>query len=577
MSLGSAIQIARSALATSQVGIQIAGNNMANAATPGYTRQVALLQGLPGQRSDPFRIGTGVGVAGVNRQIDEALQRRLWNGISGEHARAQQANILQQLESSLNELTGFDLSSELSGFFNGWSEASRLLESGAVVIEQGDKLAGFIRSLRDDMTRLRRQVETDIDNAVNRADAILDEIATLNATITSAEGGAGTANALRDQRDALASELSTLGDVNVVEDPQGNFDVLVGSTPVVLAGTSRGIAVSRETDGDVETVSVVVEANGDPLPVTGGKIGGLLASRDGAIDRAIAALDTAAAQLIFQVNRLHSTGTDGVGLSTNTADRQVIPGDRTLAFNDPENRTFADLPFSAENGGFYINVTNSSTGASERVFVEVDLDGIDDTGVAGFGDDTTPEDLRAALDGVEGITASWTGDGKLRLDGDTGFTFSFEDDTSGALAVMGVNSFYQGTDAKTIGVRQDLIDSPALLMLGRMEDGAFIENGTALAVAGLQNTELDELGGRSISGSWRDAVQRVGVGTSSAITEADAARVVRESLDAQRGAVSGVSIDEESINLLNYQRQFQAAAQLITAADELLQTLINLT
>lgn len=577
MSLGSAIQIARSALATSQVGIQIAGNNMANAATPGYTRQVALLQSLPGLRSDPFRIGQGVGVADVNRQIDEALQRRLWNGISGEHARAQEASILQQLESSLNELTGFDLSSELSGFFNSWSEASSLLDSGAVVIEQGDKLAGFIRSLRDDMVRLRRQVETDIDNAVNRADAILDEIASLNATITGAEGGSGTANALRDQRDQLVSELSTLVDVNVVEDPQGNYDVLVGSTPVVLAGTSRGIAVSRETDGDTETVRVVVEANGDPLPVTGGKIGGLLASRDGSIDRALSDLDAATAQLIFEVNRLHSTGTDGVGLTTNTATLQVPTADRTLAFNDPNNQTLAGLPFRAENGGFYVNVTNSATGATERVFIEVDLDGIDSTGVAGFGDDTTPEDLRAALDAVDGITATWGSDGKLQIDGDTGFTFSFEDDTSGALAVLGVNAFYEGIDAKTIAVRQELVDSPALLMLGRMDDGTFIENGTALEIATLENRELDALGGRSVTGSWRDAVQRVGVSTSSAITEADAARVVRESLDAQRGAVSGVSIDEESINLLNYQRQFQAAAQLITAADELLQTLINLT
>ena len=61
-----------------------------------------------------------------------------------------------------------------------------------------------------------------------------------------------------------------------------------------------------------------------------------------------------------------------------------------------------------------------------------------------------------------------------------------------------------------------------------------------------------------------------------AANRADATRLVRESLDAQRQAVSGVSLDEESINLLNYQRQYQGAARFISVIDELTQTLLGL-
>jgi flagellar hook-associated protein 1 FlgK len=80
----------------------------------------------------------------------------------------------------------------------------------------------------------------------------------------------------------------------------------------------------------------------------------------------------------------------------------------------------------------------------------------------------------------------------------------------------------------------------------------------------------------SASRFWSDSVEAVASKASIARTNADAGQVVRQSLEAQRASLSGVSVDEESINLLNYQRQFQGAAQVISTADELLQTLISI-
>ncbi|MCA9302865.1 MAG: hypothetical protein KC996_01950, partial [Phycisphaerales bacterium] len=96
MSLTSAINIARSALFTSQIGLNVTAQNMANVATPGYARQVAMLQAIRGQVTDPHMIGAGVAVASVRRQIDESLQKRLWNGISNEFSTAQQLNAMNQ-------------------------------------------------------------------------------------------------------------------------------------------------------------------------------------------------------------------------------------------------------------------------------------------------------------------------------------------------------------------------------------------------------------------------------------------------------------------------------------------------
>ncbi|MEZ6318171.1 MAG: flagellar hook-associated protein FlgK [Phycisphaerales bacterium] len=576
MSLINALEIARSALTASQVGLQVSGNNMANAATPGYSRQVVLYKGIPGAQADVFRVGRGVGVASVQRKVDEALQRRLWSGISDEFSAAKRTSIFDQLEGIFNELTGYDLSTELGSFFNTWSEVSSVLDSGTVVIQQGSKMAAFIRSMRGDMENLRSQVENELDANVTRANDLLGDIANLNRTITQAEVGGNQASTLRDQRDQLIGELSTLIDVHAVEDAQGNLDVLVGSTPVILAGESRGLDIERVADGDNLEIRIVVGADREPLPATSGTIGGLLEARDGTIDQAIADLDQLSAQIIFQVNKLHSTGTDGDGLLFADSDLQVPTADRTLAFNDPNNETFSDLPFHAENGGFYVNVTNSATGSTDQVWIDVDLDGLTNAGLAGYDDDTTPEDIRAALDAIDGITATWSPDGRLTVEADTGYSFSFQDDSSSVLGVMGVNAFFTGTSGQDIAVRQSLLDDPQNLMLGRIVDGQFVENGTALQIAGLQDSKLEDLGDRSVLRFWTDRVQGVATKASTAASDAEAAKLVRESLETQNAAVSGVSLDEESVNLLTYQRQFQGAAQLVNIANEMFNTLLSI-
>jgi len=578
MSLSSAIYIARSALTTSQIGIQVAGQNLANIATPGYTRQLAALSPIQSRASGRFLIGQGVQVTGVRRQINEAIQRRLWAGVSDETAKFTRFNFTSQVEGLLNELSGYDLSSELSGFFNAWSEIANLAGTPAGVVEQADKLAGFVRSLRQDLGQLRRQVEDEIDASVVRADAVLDEIAALNREIQTFEGPGGTASSLRDQRDTLITELAGLIDITTVEDPQGNLDILVGSTPIVLGGVSRGLDVKRVTDPSTQTVSVsvVVEADGEPLGVRDGSIGGLLATRNDAIDETIDRLDTLASQLIFHVNSVHATGRNADQLTQTLSNLRVGAASRNVAINDPNNDAFDDLPFQASNGSFFVEWTNTQTGATGRVQIEVDLDGITDAGTPGTADDTTPEEIRAAIDAIDGVTASWDAEGRLSITSDTGYEFSFADDSSNILGVMGVNSFFVGEDSSDIGVRQALLDDPTRVMIGRSVNGNFVENANALALAELQDFPVAAFGGIGFKKFWLDHVQHVGTQTSAAQTQATSAAFVRESLQAQRDSVSGVDADEESVNLIMYQQAYNGAAKLIQIANDMLTQLQEL-
>lgn len=577
MSLTAAMLIGRSALTASQLGIQVSGNNIANVGTPGYNRQVAYLEPVGGSTYDiSSRSGRGVNVRDVRRQIDAALQNRLFNGVADEAAAGQQLQTLSSLESTLGELSGNDFTTQLQSFFSVWSERANLSKSSSVVIQQATKIAEFLRRTRNDISALRNQIDAQLASGADRANELLSSISKLNLQIANSEAGQGVANSLRDQRDQSVSELSKLVDLTVVDQANGSVNILIGSTPVILAGQTRGLKLELVDNNGTLEASLKTTDNGETLPVQSGTLGALLSDRKTSVDQAAAALDNVASQLIFQVNKLHATGTNKDGLTSALGSLAFATSDRTLSLNNPTNNATNKLPFKPTSGGFYVTVKENSTGTTQTVRINVDLDGVNNLGLPGYTDDTTPENIRAALGSIPGLSATFDAEGKLQVNAQTGFSFSFSDDTSGALAVMGVNGFFTGSSASDINVRSELQADPSKLQVGRIVDGKFVENATALELAKLQSKTLSDLQNRSILGTWTDTVQGVGVATAAAKTASGAASAVRESLDAQRSAVSGVSLDEESLNLLNYQRQYQAGARVIDVSNQLLQTLMQL-
>lgn len=136
MSLNAALNIGQSALSASSLGIQIAGNNIANVSTPGYSRQLARLVPLRGDSSS-WNVGSGVGIAAVQRQVDEAIEARLRTSTASAAYASAQSTIYSQVEDTLGELGKNDLSSQLSSFFSAWSERANQTNSNSSVVQQG--------------------------------------------------------------------------------------------------------------------------------------------------------------------------------------------------------------------------------------------------------------------------------------------------------------------------------------------------------------------------------------------------------------------------------------------------------
>lgn len=364
---------------------------------------------------------------------------------------------------------------------------------------------------------------------------------------------------MRDRRDETLAELSQYFELSTYEQTDGTVDVLVDSIPVVMGGTSRGIGLEQETVNDQVELRVRLKHDGTEMTQPGALIGALLEGREDTLNTVIGQLDQVTQQLIFETNKLHATGTNLDGLTHATSTLVVSGTDRELSLADASNASIADLPFDVKNGGFYIHVTNQSTGITNQIRIDIDLDNITDAGGQGSDDDTSVDDIIAAINTIDGVSAGYNAAGQFEVSADTGFSFAFADDSSNVLAVLGVNSFFKGTNASSIGVRNDLLEEPSKLVTGKLENGEFVENGTALGIAQLGSQTLETLGGESIRSHWLNAVSGVAVSADSARVRAEASSIVRESVQNQRDAISGVNLDEEAIDLLTYQRQYQAA------------------
>jgi flagellar hook-associated protein 1 FlgK len=578
MGLTSALRIGQSALSASQLGVQVTGNNMANLATPGYARRSLLL--TPLESADPFQrlqAGSGVGAQSLTRVIDEAVLARLRGQIARESEANQVVQSLGALESAIGELSETGLTTQLTEFFGAWSDRSTLVASDGVVVQQAQTLVSNIKRLRADLVDQKTQTDGLLDTLVPRVDDLLTQVADINKDVARAKVGGGDTSTLQDQRDRVLDELASLIDVNTVERSSGAVDVYVGSTPMVLAGQSRGIELRRVAVDGRTQVSLRSKADGSELPAMSGQVGALLEARDNAVGRTIEQLDRLAAELIFQTNQIHATATGADGLREATSQLRVPPEDRLLPLNGPANPSTAELPFEIRNGSLLVHVRNPASGTSEATRIEIDLDGLGSDSSATTLDDTSLEAIRQALDGVEGIRADFTAGGRLRVQGENGARFSFSEDSSGVLGAIGMNAFFEGTGAGDIAVRQDLAADPALLQVGRIgADGEFRENAAALDMAKLQDRGFEALSGQGLNGFWTTVAGDVGAQTDAALTNAQAAAVVRESIEAQRAAVSGVSLDEEAINLVTYQQAYQGAARFISVVDQLHQELLSI-
>ena len=565
MSLFASIQQSANALTVAQLGLNVTGNNIANANTPGYIRQELLQTPAIGYRYGDVIIGYGVRAQGVVQKIDNFLTEQLRQTGSNLASSEALGDIYNQIEAAFSELGDNDLSTELSNFSN--SIQDMLNQPGndslrRLVIERGKSLTGQVRSLSGQMQSLTANLNSEIQSASGEINRLTDRLAKLNQRIVQMEGGrtvGSDAVGLRDERLKVLNDLASYVDIRAVEQPSGSVTVYVGGEYLVADGIQRPVTYAvTQIDGESRP-EVRLQDTDSPLQVSGGRLKGLYDARDGAAAQASGDLDNFARNLIEQFNRIHTQGQGLEGYQTLTTDN--VADDTTAPID------LAGYTTKIQNGSFQLVVHDLESGRDQTSTIRIDLKGTTS--------DTTLEDIRDQINAISGMSASITSDGGLKLDtSNPKLRFAFANDDSGFLTAAGLNTFFTGDSAATLQVNQNVIDNPRLMAASLSGIGGGTENAVKLAQA--FDAPLDKLNGKSIKQDYEDFVVRVTQEINVQQGTTDGLRNFYKTLESKNMAVSGVNLDEEAIKMIFYQRAFQASSRVIKASSEMLDTLVNL-
>jgi flagellar hook-associated protein 1 FlgK len=564
MSLLSSIQLAGNSLQAAQVGLQVAGQNISNADTPGYIREVVNYSPAPGQRIGGLVEGMGVEVSGISQQVNTFIQQELRNANSGAAGTAVQQQTYQQLEGLMNELGDTGINTDLTNFFssinnvlNDPSDVSTL----NLAVLQGQTLTGDINQLAEQVQQSRQDIDTQVSSSASDINSLVDQIATLNVQIANTTGGSpnNAAVGLTDQQDQALDSLSNLIGIKVQTQPDGEVNVYAGGDYLVFNGETHHVDVTQSTDRGTTVSTLTMADSNAPLALGNGQVAGLVASRDTILGGFLDQLNSFAGTLANEFNKVYASGQGLSGYQTVTSERGV----------DDPNQPLDDtgLAFTPVNGSFQIQVYNAKTGLTQTSNINVVLNGLDG--------DSTLQDVANQLNQVSGVAASINSQGQLTIQA-TGSDqqIAFGQDSSGFLAAMGINTFFSGTNAFDIGVSQDVVNDPS--KFAASQGGVGQDTNNAVQLAGFLNTPLASQNGDSISDLHSNLVNEVSQSASVAIANATGASTLQASLVSQNSAVSGVSIDEETINMLEYQKTYEASAKYISVLSGLIDTLVNL-
>ncbi|MFN0150903.1 MAG: flagellar hook-associated protein FlgK [bacterium] len=466
-----ALEIGKRALFASQTGLQVTGQNIANANTPGYSRRVVEQSPASGVRLPEGVLGSGADTHRIARSRDEHVETRLLRARSDLGRATARAQDLRELESLVGDLGDDTISSGLRDFFDSWEELSLAPESMLLrqtAISSGAKIATRLNTLSNDLSGMRNRFLTEIPAEIDGVNAAVGRIAELSRRIGEVEAGGLEASDLRDQRGIEISRLSETIDVNVTEAANGSFLVRIGG--VVIADGERTLRISlatRESDaaasasGGAGDAELRLSVEGVDVTPQGGTLAARLEASRTLIPSYLSALDEIAQGLATSVNAIH--------------------------------------------------------------------------------------EVSYSLDGKSGARFFETG-----VDGEMG-------ESAGAAARLRVASAIVN-------------DARALAVSGNGSPG---NNGGARGIAELDSAPTQRGGTRSISDLALAFSETVAADTAEATFLEEAGAGFVASLENRRDAVSGVSLDEEALNLIKYQQAYEAAARVVSIANEMMETLLR--
>lgn len=529
--------IATSALQVTQQALDTTSHNIANVNTQGYNRQrVDAIAREPVFVGVGF-LGTGVKTEAIKRIYDQFLDTQLRASTSGFAEIDHYLRLTSQIDNIVAD-PNVGISSVLANFFNAVHDAASdptSIPARQTLLSEAQTLADRFNGLDARLKEINHQVFNDLENTAQDINAIAKQIAELNRRIV-AKFGSATPNDLLDQRDQLITQLAEKIRVTQVAQGNGAVSLFIGNGQALVQDVQANALSVQPNTLNPERPEIVLATAAGNLTITshlqGGELGGVLRFLDEALEPTRLKLGRIAAGLALEFNGLHRLGFD---LDGNTGQDFFVP----LA-----------IPVS-QTGSGTITVDYVSASDLEASDYLLEYDGANYT-------------LTRLSDRVKTPIPSFPTviDG-LQIDVTT--------------APTGPSSFLIRPTAEAADRLTLAVDDPRQIALAQNDTttGSISDNGIGLELAALE-TQKRLLGGKAtFQDAYGQMVAEVGTMTRSARIAQAAQDALKQQATQAREAVSGVNLDEEAANLVRFQQAYQAAAHVVTVAQQTFDTLIN--
>ncbi|SAL18308.1 flagellar hook-associated protein FlgK [Caballeronia sordidicola] len=640
-----------SGLNAAQWGLTTTGQNISNAATPGYTLESPVYQESSGQYTTSGFAGQGVTTATVARSYSDFLTKQL----NSSQSNSSSLNTYYSMLSQLNNLVGdptTGIGAGITSYFTGLQSIANSPGTTATrqtLMSSAQTLSDQMNAAATTYNQLRDGVNQSLSSAVSQVNSYAKQIADLNVQIASASSAGQPPNQLLDQRDLAVSNLSQLVSVQVTTS-NGGYNVSFGNGQPLVAGSSSYALTTAPSPSDPSELSIAYASPDgstqtakqtqylpDSMFSGGGTIGGLLDFRSQSLDPAQAKLGAIATSFATQLNNQNELGIDLNGnpggalfstgsptvyanarnsgnatLNVSIADGTQPPtGDYSLGF-DGTNYTLTDRSsgavvgqltasstgaVSGTIGGMNISIASGSMSKGDSFTILPTRGSLDNFSLSS----TNPSAIAAASPAVASAATGNTGVGKisaatvtagysmpkdinLKYDATTGTMTADQPVTlpDNTVVPAGTPFAYDSNKGLTIsngtGVSATISGTPSTgdSFTIAINKGGTSDGSNALAMANLGTAKSMNGGTDTLTSSYANFVNQIGNQTNALKASSTSATAVLNQATSAQQAVSGVNLNEEAANLIQYQQLYQANSKVIQTASSLFQTLLGI-
>ena len=546
---------------TQRLGLNTVGHNISNSNTEGYSRQTAHAAATPSSEvytlAGASQVGNGSTVTSVIRARDIYADRQYWKENSTDGYYNGKANNYAKIESIFNDSDNSGVQNAMEKFYQAWQDCSTTASSDTSrqnVINAGQN---FAQSLQIAAKQTKEQIDSlydDISLSVVKMNRLMGQVVELNKNIAGIEATGAHANDLRDQRDLIVDQLTSMTDITVYESANGMYTLVSNGTTLVNGITKVDLEMSAPKNNTTYSLSdydIMIKQTGTVYTPGSGE----LKAQFEAVAEDKGYIDQVANMAAFMFTTMNDQHKAGYG----------IDGSKDKPFGN------ADAKDNATTGlNFY--------GESDKIFEWDAKNGKLDV-YNKKADGTKDNASKESLSGMQILEILTVNSELTATDGHKKLaTRSGERDTDGKLLYQAAAG---GTTTDVTQAKKDAKGNPLPVDVNGTGDGS-----NAVWIAALFNCERDKtspevngtdrlIGNGSLYSYYNTSMTTMGSDASNMNGRVKFQSGVMDQVENLRSSTNGVNWDEELSNMITFQQGYSACSRCLSAMDECLDKLIN--